>query len=122
MMFLSTIAESTAEDYNLPSGIVFASVQLLISCAEAVLLSPIETIRRRLFLQSNCDGFWIYRVPISETPYTGFLNALRRIYQEEGLGALYQGLSLNIASALVNFTSTALVTLESEYSDDMEAF
>ncbi len=122
LMLLSGIAESVAESYQFPSGIAFASVQFFITCAETLLMSPLETIRRRLFLQSRVSGFWIYRVPISERPYTGFWNALRRIYQEEGVGALYQGLSLNIVSALVNFTSTALMTLETEYSDDLEAF
>lgn len=120
-LFTSTV-ETFAESIGIPAGVAFASIQLITSCAEALILSPLETIRRRLFLQSKSTGYWIYRVPISPQPYTGFWNAIVRIYREEGVSALYQGLPISIAASLINFVSTALVTIEAEYTEDLEAF
>lgn len=119
---LSTVAEEAAESLGLPAGIGFASAQFLITIANSVLVSPLDTIRRRLYLQSHHRCNWIYRVPVPDEPYKGFWNCLRRVYHEEGLVAFYQGWSLHLASAIVNFLSTSALILESEYTEDMEAF
>lgn len=120
MSLFSHFAESWIESFGIPAGFVYPIAQFFFNCANIVISLPIETIRRRLYLQSNQR--WIYRVPTSAIPYTGFWNCLRRICQEEGVHALYQGWSMQLASSTVLLASNMVLEVENEFPDDMEAF
>ena len=125
MTLFNHFADTWTSSIGLPPGLTYALVQFLFSCTNLVVTLPIETIRRRLYLQTISKKVptpWIYRVPVSPTPYLGFWNCLRRICQEEGVPALYQGLSMQLASSTVLLASNLVLEMESEYPDDMEAF
>lgn len=124
--------EAAIETLGIPSGVAYALAQFVFNCVQLTVTMPLETIRRRLHLQSirsATETFrgknhrpWTFRVPVSPVPYTGFCNCLRRICQEEGIGALYQGWSMQLATSSVILASTLLLELENEYPDEMEAF
>lgn len=117
-------SEAWIESLGIPSGFTYAIMQFVFSCTNLAISLPIETIKRRLFLQSRkkISQRWIYRVPVSPIPYNGFWNCLRRICQEEGASALYQGWSMQLASNTVLLASNFILEMENEFPDDMEAF
>jgi hypothetical protein len=127
MSLFNHFADAWIESLGIPKGLAYALAQFTFSCTNLAITLPIETIRRRLYLQSikkpqTSSPRWIYRVPVSPTPYLGFWNCLRRICQEEGVSALYQGWSMQIASSTVLLASNIVLELENEYPDDMESF
>lgn len=125
MSIFNHFADSWIESYGIPSGFAYSLAQFVFSCANLAITLPIETIRRRLYLQSPRkinSRKWIYRVPVSPTQYHGFWNCLRRICQEEGVSALYQGWSMQLASSTVLLASNIVLEMESEYPDDLESF
>lgn len=124
MSLFNYFTESWIESFGIPSGVVYALVQFGFNCVNLAISLPIETVRRRLYLQTakKTNPRWIYRVPVSPTPYLGFWNCLRRICQEEGISALYQGWSMQLASNTVLLASNLVLEIENEYPDDMEAF
>lgn len=127
MSLFNHFAESFIESLGIPSGIAYSLAQFTFSCTNLAITLPIETIRRRLYLQSMkntqiSSSRWIYRVPVSPVPYIGFWNCLRRICQEEGVSALYQGWSMQLASSTVLLASNIVLEMDGEYPDEMEAF
>ena len=127
MSLFNHFAETWIESLGIPSGLAYSLAQFAFSCTNLAITLPIETIRRRLYLQSikntqTSSPKWIYRVPVSPTPYFGFWNCLRRICHEEGVSALYQGWSMQLASSTVLLASNIVLEMENEYPDDMEAF
>ena len=127
MSLFNHFAETWIESLGIPSGLAYSLAQFTFSCTNLAITLPIETIRRRLYLQSikctqTSSPKWIYRVPVSPTPYFGFWNCLRRICHEEGVSALYQGWSMQLASSTVLLASNIVLEMENEYPDDMEAF
>ncbi len=121
---LNHFADNWIESIGIPSGFAYALTQFIFNCTNLAIILPIETVRRRLYLQTakKTHPRWIYRVPVSPTPYLGFWNCLRRICQEEGVPALYQGWSMQLASSTVLLASNIVLEMENEYPDDMEAF
>ena len=122
MSLFSHYAESWIETFGVPPEFAYPLAQFIFSCTNLFIILPIETIKRRLFLQNQKKSNWIYRVPVSPTPYHGFWNCLRRICLEEGPQALYQGWSMQLASSTVLLASNLILEMESEFPDDMEAF
>lgn len=121
MSLFNHFAESWIESFGVPSGLVYPLAQFIFSCTNLAITLPLETVRRRLYLQHHKSN-WIYRVPVSPTPYHGFWNCLRRICQEEGPQALFQGWSMQLASSTVLLASNLVLEMENEFPDDMETF
>lgn len=121
MSLFNHFAESWIESIGVPSALAYPLAQFFFSCTNLAITLPVETIRRRLYLQHRKSN-WIYRVTVSPTPYHGFWNCLRRICQEEGPQALYQGWSMQLASSTILLASNLVLEMENEFPDDMEAF
>ena len=127
MSLFNHFAEDWIESFGIPSGLAYALAQFAFSCTNLAITLPIETIRRRLYLQNfkptqTSSSKWIYRVPVSPIPYLGFWNCLRRICQEEGISALYQGWSMQLASSTVLLASNIVLEMDNDYPEDMESF
>lgn len=123
--------ENSIESIGIPAGFASAIAHFIFNCTNLLITLPIETIRRRLYLQvhslpnsakSKSYTQWIYRVPISQVPYSGFWNCFRRICQEEGVSALYQGWSMQLISSTILLASNIVLEIENDFPDDMESF
>ena len=72
------------------------SLALSVDISAAVLAYPIDTVRRRLMMQSGAGA---------NAEFTGAAGAISTIYKQEGVGGFYRGCMANnvraIASALV---------------------
>ena len=68
---------------------------LCVDISAAVFAYPVDTVRRRLMMQSGA----------SKVEFDGAASAVRHIYQKEGVGGFFRGCMANnvraIASALV---------------------
>ena len=122
-------AENSIESIGIPAGFASALAHFIFNCTNLFITLPIETIRRRLYLQvhslpnsAKSSARWIYRVPISQVPYSGFWNCFRRICQEEGVSALYQGWSMQLISSTILLASNIVLEIENDFPDDMESF
>ena len=102
-----------------PDGFLFVFIELILGNLELIFTLPLETIRHRLQSQRNVrtiESSFDILVETSRIPYTGVLDCLNRILEEEGVFALYRGWAPHIAS---NFMLTVL-TLISDIQIDVE--
>lgn len=132
---LRILPVSLVNYYWAPSGeaaplwlsVAWMGVQNVLLCAPLLVTLPLETIRRRLLVQSvlasraDATRPYVTRVKTAEPPYSGALNCLWRMVREEGLGALYQGWGMEVAGALASFATSLLAEYgEEDLGDDDE--
>jgi len=102
----------------------FILLEVLFSNIELLVTLPLETVRVRLQslpqkkLTSSSD--FVAIVETNKIPYTGVLDALTRIVQEEGISALYKGWRVNMAANIVFGVLTLLTSIEIEEVDEIE--
>ncbi|KAJ3254942.1 hypothetical protein HK103_006739 [Boothiomyces macroporosus] len=105
------------------SSLLFTATELGVSIVEALVMLPIETIRRRLQCQvirkapktEKDDREFIGCVSLSKIPYTGIMDAFYRISSEEGgIRELYRGLRVRVVGSIMVALLQALTRLIEE--------
>ncbi|KAJ3312401.1 hypothetical protein HDV04_003151 [Boothiomyces sp. JEL0838] len=109
--------------YSKDEGFASLWKELGVSIVEALVMLPIETIRRRLQCQvirkapktEKDDREFIGCVPLSKIPYTGIMDAFYRISSEEGgIRELYRGLRVRVVGSIMVALLQALTRLIEE--------
>ncbi|KAJ3321115.1 hypothetical protein HDV06_004568 [Boothiomyces sp. JEL0866] len=109
--------------YSKDEGFASLWKELAVSIVEALVMLPIETIRRRLQCQvirkapntEKDDREFIGCVSLSKIPYTGIMDAFFRISNEEGgIRELYRGLRVRVVGSIMVALLQAMTRLMEE--------
>ena len=85
------------------------------------LATPLEVVRTRLLLQRSANGF-------GSTQYSGIIDALTTIYEEEGVEALFLGLQVRLLwngvwlGVILGLQRAAYIDVRSLFLGLVEAF
>lgn len=104
------------DDAPLSVSLLWLAVQNLAMCFPLLVTLPLETVRRRLLVQthprySHLPAF-VTRVRLGR--YEGAINCAWRVLREEGVGALYQGWAMQVAATTASFAMTMLAEMGEE--------
>jgi hypothetical protein len=119
---LSSFWEGLAKELSLLHHLAYFGSSFAVMCAPFFIVSPLETIRRRLFVQASAQSTLVPRVPVAERKYTGFWNCLYRIIKEEGVSALYQGMSYQMTTNVLLLALNILTEFNNDIPEDIDDF
>lgn len=119
---LSSFWERLAKELTLLHHLAYFGSSFAVMCAPFFIVSPMETIRRRLFVQASAQSAVVPRVPVAEMKYTGFWNCLYRIIKEEGISALYQGMSHQMTTNVLLLALNILTEFNDDIPEDIDDF
>lgn len=99
-------------------GFLFVFLELILGNVELLFTLPLETVRSRLQCQQatlrTTDAPFEKQVETSKLPYTGMVDCLQRIVEEEGMLALYRGWAPHVASNFMLSVLTLFSSIEIE--------
>ncbi len=82
------------------SPVLFAAGELFLALLELLILLPIDTVRKRLLVQST--KFENTSIRLCPVPYKSMWNCAWRIFHEEGgIKALYRGLKTRMSMCII---------------------
>jgi len=104
-----------------PESFVFVLLELILGNCELLLTLPLETVKTRLQAQSSSKVLQVPFETVIDTNkivYTGTIDCLQRIIEEEGVWALYKGWGVHSLSNFLLGILSLLSSIEVEVLDD----
>lgn len=118
-MWYSQYFEGFSEDASLLESLGLVAGQLGVLSIAPMVTLPLETVQRRLLIQSSD---LITRVSTSQRRYRGAFDCFLSIIREEGVPALFQGLTMAFTSNLLMVAVDLATELEEDLVEDIEEF
>lgn len=118
-MWYAQYFEGFSEDASLVESLGLIAGQLGVLSLAPLVTLPLETVQRRLFIQSSD---LVTRVTVSQRRYRGAFDCLYSILREEGISALYQGLTMAFTSNVLLVAVDLATEFEEDLVEDIEEF